>query len=144
MSYDSRDIEEHPGRAMHLAGRQEDGAVGGRRAGGQDRRKPGSRINHGAPRQSVLRVMGAIGVAFSLAPLSLTVIGGGVLGLTPSPVLVSFEAGALLISLLMIALGSIESRLMEIRLELVMLNGDERTGVRRKDMRRSEERESST
>lgn len=119
---------------MHFDGRQEGGAVGE----GQDRRNTGSRMDHGAPRQSVLRTMGLTGVAFSLVSLSLTVIGGRVLGLAPSPVLVSFEAGALFLFLLMLALSCIEQRLVEIRQELMNLNSDERAGIRRKDSGRAE------
>lgn len=107
----------------------------GRRA--RDRRKPGSRINKGAPRNSLLKAVGAFGVVFSTAAFVLTLLGGQMLNLPSTIVAVGFEAAALVTSVLLLALGSIELRLVEIRLELMMLNG----GMRGEDRRDGDRRE---
>lgn len=103
---------------------------------GRDRRKPGARINREAPRRSMMKVLGAFGVAFSTAALALTLLAGGLLGQGATVVAFGFEAAALGLSILLLALGSIELRLIEIRLELMMLNG----GMRKEDRRRSDRR----
>lgn len=108
---------------------------GDRRA--RDRRKPGSRINMGAPRNSLLKAVGAFGVVFSTAAFVLTLLGGQMLNLPSTIVAVGFEAAALVTSVLLLALGSIELRLVEIRLELMMLNG----GMRGEDRREGDRRE---
>lgn len=104
---------------------------------GRDRRKPGSRVNERAPRQSLLKAVGAFGVVFSTSAFVLTLLGGQMLDLPSTVVVVGFEAAALITSVLLLALGSIELRLVEIRLELMMMNGgmrgeDRREGDRRK------------
>lgn len=103
---------------------------------GRDRRKPGSRINATAPRQSLLKAVGAFGVVFSAAAFVLTLLGGQMLDLPSTVVVVGFEAAALITSVLLLALGSIELRLVEIRLELMMANG----GMRGEDRREGERR----
>lgn len=103
---------------------------------GRDRRKPGSRINKGAPRQSLLKAVGAFGVVFSVAAFVLTLLGGQMLDLPSTVVVVGFEAAALMTSVLLLALGSIELRLVEIRLELMMVNGGMRGDDRREGDRR--------
>ncbi|MDP3801875.1 hypothetical protein [Brevundimonas sp.] len=103
---------------------------------GRDRRKPGARVNMGAPRRSLLKALGAYGVAFSTAALALTLVAGEVLGQGATVVAVAFEAAALATSVILLAIGSVELRLIEIRLELMMLNG----GMRREDRRRSARR----
>lgn len=103
---------------------------------GRDRRKPGSRINEDAPRRSLLKAVGAFGVVFSTAAFVLTLLGGQMLELPVAVVVVGFEAAALITSVLLLALGSIELRLVEIRLELMMANGGMRGEDRRKDDRR--------
>lgn len=136
MSLEAENIEDVPGGKMLSSHRQR-----GSDRREQDRRKPGSRVNHAAPRQSTLKVIGAIGVAFSLAVLVLTLGGGEILGLTPSSMLVIFEGLALIMFVLLLALSCIESRLVEIRLELMMLNGGQRAENRREGARRAEDQD---
>lgn len=103
---------------------------------GRDRRKPGTRVNMAAPRQSWMKAIGAYGVALSSAAFALTLVAGEVLGLNAAIVVIAFEAAALITSVLLLALGSIELRLIEIRLELMMLNGGMRNDDRRSGDRR--------
>jgi len=105
---------------------------------GRDRRRPGSRINTNAPRQSILKFVGVFGVLFSVAAGLLTLLGGEMLDLPATVVVVGFEVAALMISVLLLAIGSIELRLVEIRLELMMLNGGMRGADRRGNDRRDE------
>ena len=108
---------------------------------GKDRRKPGSRINPEAPRRSLLKVFGAFGVALSAATFVLTLLAGEMLGARATFGVIAFQGAVLLTSILLLALGSIELRLIEIRLELMMLNGGTRGADRRdEDRRRPEER----
>lgn len=111
------------------------GGPGDRR--GRDRRKPGSRINENAPRQSLLKIFGAFGVVFSVAALVLTLLGAQMLDLSIAIAVLGFEGAALMTSALLLALGSIELRLVEIRLELMMANG----GMRGEDRRKSDRRD---
>lgn len=104
---------------------------------GRDRRKPGSRINENAPRQSLLKVVGAFGVIVSVAALVLTLLGAQMLDLPVAIAVIGLEAAALMTSALLLALGSIELRLVEIRLELMMANG----GMRGEDRRAGDRRD---
>ena len=108
---------------------------------GRDRRRPGSRINPDAPRRSILKVLGAFGVAFSAATFVLTLLGGEMLGSPANLGVIAVEGIVLLTSVILLALGSIELRLIEIRLELMMLNGGARGADRRGSDRRDERRE---
>lgn len=103
---------------------------------GRDRRKSGSRINENAPRQSLLKAVGAFGLVFSVAAFVLTLLGAQMLDLSIALVVIGFEVAALMTSAILLALGSIELRLVEIRLELMMANGGMRGGDRRKGDRR--------
>lgn len=103
---------------------------------GRDRRRPGARVNMGAPRLSLLKMLGAGGVAVSTAALALTLLGAAMLGEGLSVTALAFEAATLGLSILLLALGSIELRLIEIRLELMMLNG----GMRKEDRRQTDRR----
>lgn len=105
---------------------------------GPDRRRGGSRINPGAPRRSLLKPLGAFGVAFSAATFILTLIAGEAAGARATMGIIAFEAAILLTSIILLALGAIESRLIEIRLELMMLNGGTRGADRRGPDRRDE------
>ncbi len=116
------------------AGPSDRRASGDRR--GRDRRRPGARVNMGAPRLSLMKMLGAGGVALGAAALSLTLLGGAMLGEGPSVTALAFEAATLGLSILLLAIGSIELRLIEIRLELMMLNG----GMRKEDRRRTDRR----
>ncbi len=105
---------------------------------GPDRRRAGSRINPAAPRRSLLKVIGAFGVAISAATFVLTLLGGEMLGARATTVVLAFETAILLTSALLLALGSIELRLIEIRLELMMMNGGSRGADRRSANRRED------
>lgn len=105
---------------------------------GPDRRRAGSRINPAAPRRSLLKVIGAFGVAISAATFVLTLLGGEMLGARATTVVLAFETAILLTSALLLALGSIELRLIEIRLELMMMNGGSRGADRRSADRRED------
>lgn len=104
---------------------------------GRDRRKPGSRVNENAPRQSLLKAVGAFGVVFSVAALVLTLLGAQMLDLSVALAVIGFEVAALMTSAILLALGSIELRLVEIRLELMMANG----GMRGEDRRTADRRD---
>jgi len=105
---------------------------------GRDRRRAGSRINPEAPRRSILKGLGAFGVALSTATFVLTLLAGQMLDTPATLVVIAFEAVALLTSIILLALGSIELRLIEIRLELMMLNGGTRDADRRGADRRDD------
>jgi hypothetical protein len=102
----------------------------------RERRKPGARVNMVAPRWSMMKVIGAFGVAIGAAALALTLVAGSVLGQGATVVAIAFEAAVLGLSILLLAIGSIELRLIEIRLELMMLNG----GMRKEDRRGADRR----
>ena len=108
---------------------------------GRDRRRPGARINMEAPRLSMMKILGASGVALSAGALALTLVAGEVLGQGGTVVALAFEAATLGLSILLLAIGSIELRLIEIRLELMMLNGGMRKDDRRQADRRGERRD---
>lgn len=109
---------------------------------GRDRRQPGSRINPDAPRRSLLKALGAFGVALGAATFVLTLLAGELLGGRATVVVIAFEAATLMTSLILLALGSVELRLIEIRLELMMMNGGGRGADRRGDDRRGDDRRS--
>lgn len=103
---------------------------------GRDRRKPGTRINMTAPRRSLLRLSGAVGSATSAAILVFTLLVQELFS-TPVPATVwAFEMAAVATSIILLGMGAIESRLIEIRLELLMLNG----GGRKEDRRGGDRR----
>ncbi len=107
---------------------------------GRDRRKPGNRINKHAPTQSSLRGVGASAIGVILAIVLITVVGSQLAGIGLPPLVIGLEAGALGLAVLITALGSLEQRLTEIRLELMMLNGGRRqSDDRRKGDRRDED-----
>lgn len=105
---------------------------------GADRRTTGSRINLQAPRRSVLKILGALGVGVSTALLVITLLAVEILGVRAAMSVLAFEVALLFMSTLWLALGSIELRLVEIRLELMMLNGGMRSSDRREGSRRSD------
>ncbi len=108
---------------------------------GPDRRMTGSRINPHAPRRSMLKVMGALGVGISTALLVITLLAVEILGTQAAMSVLVFEVALLFMSTLWLALGSIELRLVEIRLELMMMNGGMRNIDRREGSRRSDPEE---
>lgn len=102
-------------------------------------RRKGSRINRVAPRTSKLQIIGLLATIFTASVAVIVVVAALYLDM-PIPVTARVTVATLLaFSLFGLALGSVEQRLIEIRLELMMLNG----GARRSDQggeRRSERR----
>ncbi|CAN1570208.1 hypothetical protein MCEMIH16_03156 [Caulobacteraceae bacterium] len=109
---------------------------------GPDRRSAGSRINAEAPRRSSLKVLGTLGVGISAAAIVITLLAGEMLGTRAASIFLAFEAALLFTATLWLALGAIEQRLVEIRLELMMMNGGMR-GVDRRQGPPREDREAS-
>lgn len=98
---------------------------------GKDRRKAGGRINKQAPRRSLMKVIGAHATAWSFGVLSVLFSASEVADLqVPTPAAAFFVA-ATMFSCLVLMLGSLEQRMIEIRLELMMANGGMRQGDRR-------------
>ena len=106
---------------------------------GKDRRKSGGRINKQAPRRSLMKIIGAHATLGSFGLLSVLFSASEVADLqVPTPAAAFFVALAMF-SCLVLMLGSLEQRMIEIRLELMMANGgmrqeDRRTGERRGDV----------
>ena len=101
----------------------------------KDRRQPGTRINRVAPRRSLMKVLGALATSFSFAVFAIVVLATLMLPDPPWTAL-AVTGIAVVVSIFALMLGSIEQRLIEIRLELMMTNGgmrqaDRRTGDRR-------------
>ena len=102
----------------------------------KERRKPGARVNREAPSRSLMKMLGAYGVGLMAAVLALTLLASELVGIGVPVTALAFETAAMGAAVLMLAMGSLEQRLIEIRLELMMLNGgrreaDRRTGDRR-------------
>lgn len=106
---------------------------------GRDRRKPGTRVNQKAPTRSTLRGVGLSALGVVTTVMVITVIYSQIAQVSLPYVTLAFEAGALAVAVIVVALGCLEQRLTEIRLELMMLNGgrrqqdDRRQGSRRVD-----------
>jgi hypothetical protein len=100
----------------------------------RDRRK-GTRINRVAPRASKLQVIGLLATIFT-ASVAVVVIAAALVLDMPIPIEARVTVATLLgFALFILALGSVEQRLIEIRLELMMLNGGARRSDRREDDR---------
>ena len=95
---------------------------------GRDRRKPGSRINQRAPMRSMLQPVGLSAVGVVGTVMVITVLYSQIAGVTLPYVTLAFQAGAMAVAAIVVAIGCIEQRLTEIRLELMMLNGGRRQG----------------
>ena len=127
-----------------LARKQEEAAlVADRRAQtdrrSRERRKPGSRINQRAPMRSTMRGVGLSALGMVATVMVITVAYSQVAGVRLPYVTLAFEAGALAVAVIVVALGFIEQRLTEIRLELMMLNGGRRQSEdRRQSSRRGQ------
>ena len=103
---------------------------------GKDRRQPGTRVNRVAPRRSLMKVLGALATSFSFAVFAIVVLATLMLSDPPPWTALAVSGIAVIVSIFALMLGSIEQRLIEIRLELMMTNGgmrqvDRRTGDRR-------------
>ena len=107
---------------------------------GKERRTAGNRINRFAPRRSLMKLIGAYALVVSGGVFALILLAGQMLELGSTLVGLSFVGGLIGVSILVLALGAIEERLIEVRLELMMLNGGARQGERREGERRSGER----
>lgn len=107
---------------------------------GKERRKPGNRINRFAPRRSLMKLIGAYALVVSGGVFALILLAGQMLGLGSTLVGLSFVGALIGVSILVLALGALEERLIEVRLELMMLNGGMRQSERRAGERRSGER----
>ncbi|RYE64788.1 MAG: hypothetical protein EOO83_00205 [Oxalobacteraceae bacterium] len=105
---------------------------------GKDRRKPGTRINPQAPRRSFIKVIGAGATGTAAALFAIVVLASIKFdGVGATPVLIA--GGGAFLAVLVLMLGSLEQRLIEIRLELMMMNG----GVRQADRRKGDRRENA-
>jgi hypothetical protein len=82
--------------------------------------------------------MGALGLGVSASLLVITLLAFEVLGTRAATSVIALEVSLLFMSTLVLALGSIEQRLVEIRLELMILNGGMRSVERRKGPRRND------
>lgn len=103
---------------------------------GKDRRKAGGRINKQAPRRSLMKIIGAHATLWSFGVLCILFSASEVADLqVPTPAAAFFVALAMF-SCLVLMLGSLEQRMIEIRLELMMANG----GMRQEDRRSGERR----
>lgn len=98
---------------------------------GRERRKATGRINRVAPRMSRLQIIGALATAVSISVVALTVLAMVFLRLEVSQAAGEMIGLMLGLSISVLVMGSIEQRLIEVRLELMMLNG----GRRRTDTR---------
>lgn len=101
----------------------------------KDRRR-GGRINREAPRRSLMKVIGAFLTVGATSIFALALVGSQLL-LDRAPVAALSLLGTLAaLSAFTLMLGSLEQRLIEIRLELMMANG----GMRQADRRQQPER----
>jgi membrane protein implicated in regulation of membrane protease activity len=86
----------------------------------------------------LLIVMGAAGVGISASIIAITLLASELLGAKAPLSVLAFEAALLFTATLWLALGAIELRLIEIRLELMMMNGGTRGADRRQAPRRGD------
>lgn len=107
---------------------------------GKDRRRSGNRINASAPRRSLMKLLGAYGLAVSGSLFALILLAGAMLADILPVISLGLAAAAMGTSIVVLALGALEERLIEVRLELMMLNG----GMRKDERRRSDRRSTAT
>ncbi len=104
---------------------------------GRERRLAGTRVNRDAPRRSNMKAMGALATGLSSAVLAMVFVAGEmVLDQTPWAAL-TVAVVATVLSVFALLLGCLDQRLIEIRLELMMVNGGMRAADRRQNARRS-------
>ena len=117
-------------------------APGNRRAKserrGKDRRMGKTRINRAAPRRSLMKAFGAWATAMCFALFAIVLLATVSLLPTTPWIALSVTGTAVVTSAFALMLGSIEQRLIEIRLELMMANGGMRQADRRSGERRAE------
>ncbi|AQR61780.1 hypothetical protein BZG35_09020 [Brevundimonas sp. LM2] len=103
---------------------------------GRERRK-GGRINRQAPRRSILQAAGLSAISAS-SGVAASIFLAGELVLDATPWLpLGLALTVLGFAVLAYMIGCIEQRLIEIRLELMMVNGGARQADRRTDDRRA-------
>lgn len=103
---------------------------------GKDRRLGKARFNRAAPRRSLMKAFGAWATAMSFVLFSI-VFTATITVLPTTPWVALLVTGiAVVTSTFALMLGSLEQRLIEIRLELMMANG----GMRQADRRAGERR----
>lgn len=103
---------------------------------GRDRRKPGARVNKEAPRRSLMKAMGAFLTAITFAVFAIVFLAGEMLFDSAPMGALLFAGAGVILSAFALMIGCIEQRLIEIRLELMMVNGGMRQADRRSDERR--------
>ena len=103
---------------------------------GKDRRLDKTRINRAAPRRSLMNAFGAGATAMSFALFAIVFLATITVLPTPPWIALLVTGMAVVTSTFALMLGSLEQRLIEIRLELMMANG----GMRQADRRTSERR----
>ncbi|QTC90450.1 hypothetical protein [Brevundimonas goettingensis] len=100
-------------------------------------RRVGGRINKAAPRRSMMKAYGAWATGMSFAIFAIVFL-ATILVSTQIPwMALAVSAAAVVTSLFALMLGSLEQRLIEIRLELMMGNGGMRQADRRSGDRRA-------
>lgn len=105
---------------------------------GRDRRRVNSRINRQAPRRSTLQALGVNAIGGSAAVIAIIALAGEFI-LSDMPWGPLGVAGVVFgFAVLAFMMGCVEQRLIEIRLELMMLNGGSRQGDRREHDRRDQ------
>jgi hypothetical protein len=103
---------------------------------GKDRRA-GGRINRTAPRRSMMMACGAWATGMSFAVFAIVFLATILVSAQTPWIALTASAIAVVTSLFALMLGSLEQRLIEIRLELMMANGGMRQADRRSGERRS-------
>lgn len=102
---------------------------------GKERRQPGTRVNPQAPRRSLMKAIGAGATGAAAALFAIVLLASMMFdSIGATPVLVA--GGVVFLAALTMMLGSLEQRLIEIRLELMMMNGGSRLADRRQGDRR--------
>jgi len=103
---------------------------------GKDRRASG-RINKSAPRRSMMKAWGAWATGMSFAVFAIVLLATMLISAQTPWIALMVSAIAVVTSLFALMLGSLEQRMIEIRLELMMANG----GMRQADRRGGDRRE---
>lgn len=105
---------------------------------GRERRGSGTRVNRAAPADSLMKGLGAMAAGLSSALFAIVLVMGLVVLDTPPWAALAVTGVAVIVSVFALLLGSIEQRLIEIRLELMMANGGRRQVDRRTLERRGD------
>jgi hypothetical protein len=98
---------------------------------GRDRRSQSGRINKVAPRKSLMKLLGAFLTSIMAALFAIVLLAGELFLGGPQFLALAVVGGMTCLAVFTLILGSLEQRLIEIRLELMIQNGGERQGDRR-------------